>query len=334
MPPSAPRPLAQPALIPQVLALNAALISAMLLAATFIARLDLNSAVERERLLVLFAAVLGTVLVNGMVLRRRFEPLERVIAAMEDVSFGPGGDRPRMPAAGSAEVARLNSAFERMLDRLETERSRTAGLVLRGQEEERARLARDLHDEANQALTAVLLRLQATALQAPPALRAELRATQAVATQAMEELVRLARELRPVALDDLGLAAALRTQVDAFARRAHLQAELRLDPAAVDALDDDAQLVAYRVVQEGLSNVARHAGGSHVLVEVAPEGAQTLVRVRDDGAGFEPGAATDGIGLEGMQERAALAGGLVAVRSAPRRGTTIELRLAGTPVSA
>ena len=75
----------------------------------------------------LFAAVLGTILVNGMVLRRRFEPLERVIAAMEDVTFGPGGDRPRLPAAGSAEVARLNSAFERMLDRLEAERSRTAG---------------------------------------------------------------------------------------------------------------------------------------------------------------------------------------------------------------
>src|SRR3954447_15392301 len=178
MPPSASRPLAPSAPIPQVRALTAALISALLLAATVVAGLDLSSAVERERLLVLVAAVLGTILVNGMVLRRRFEPLERVIAAMEDVSFGPGGYRPSMPAAGSAEVARLNSAFERMLDRLEAERSRTAGLVLRGQEEERARLARDLHDEANQALTAVLLRLQATALQAPPALRGELRATQ------------------------------------------------------------------------------------------------------------------------------------------------------------
>ena len=80
--------------------------------------------------------------------------------------------------------------------------------------------------------------------------------------------------------------------------------------------------------------MARHAGASHVLVEVAPEGPETVVRVRDDGAGFEPGAATDGIGLEGMQERAALAGGRVAVRSAPRRGTTIELRLGATAVPA
>ena len=185
-----------------------------------------------------------------------------------------------MPAAGSAEVARLNSAFERMLDRLEAERSRTAGLVLRGQEEERARIARDLHDEANQALTAVLLRLQATAQQAPPELRDELRETQAVGHPGDGGALRLARELRPVALDDHGLAAALRTKVDAFARRACLQAELRLDPAAVDALDDDAQIAVYRVVQEGLSNVARHAGAAHVLVEVAREGPETVVRDR------------------------------------------------------
>ena len=94
--------------------------------------------------------------------------------------------------------------------------------MLQAQEDERARLARDLHDEANQALTGVLLRLQATAQDAPPDLREELRETQEVATQAMEELLRLARELRPAALDDHGLGAALRTQVDEFGRRAGL----------------------------------------------------------------------------------------------------------------
>jgi two-component system, NarL family, sensor histidine kinase UhpB len=322
-----PQRLEKPQLISQVLAVNAALISATLLAAAVVARMDLDAGVERQRFLVLVAAVLATVLVNGLVLRRRFEPLERVIAAMERVDFGPAGDRPHMPAADSEEVARLNSAFERMLDRLEAERSRTATLVLRAQEEERARLARDLHDEANQALTGVLLRLQATAQDAPPALREELRATQAVATQAMEELVRLARELRPAALDDLGLAAALRTQIDAFARRAGLHAELRVEPAAVDALDRDEQLVAYRVVQEGLSNVARHAGAENVLVEAAPEDDEIVIRVRDDGAGFVPESATAGLGLQGMCERAALAGGRVAIRSAPGSGTTIELRL-------
>jgi two-component system sensor histidine kinase UhpB len=323
-----PARLAKPQLISQVLAVNAALICATLLAATVIATMHLGEALQRPQFLLLVAAVLGTILINGLLLRRRFEPLERVIAAMEEVDFRPGEERPHMPEAGSEEVLRLNTAFERMLDRLEVERSRTARLVLRAQEEERARLARDLHDEANQALTGVLLRLQATAQDAPPALRDELRETQAVATQAMEELVRLARELRPAALDDLGLAAALRTQIDAFARRAGVHAELRLDQAAVDALDRDGQLVAYRVVQEGLSNVARHSGATHVVVEAVAEDDETVVRVRDDGDGFVPQTATGGIGLQGMCERAALAGGRVAIQSTPGAGTTIELRLA------
>jgi two-component system sensor histidine kinase UhpB len=323
----APPPLAKPQLMSQVLAVNAALICATLLAATIIATMHVGTALDRPAFLLLVAGVLGTILVNGLLLRRRFGPLERVIAAMERVDFGPGGDRPHMPDADSEEVLRLNTAFERMLDRLEVERARTATLVLRAQEEERARLARDLHDEANQALTGVLLRLQATAQDAPPRLRDELRATQAVATQAMEELVRLARELRPASLDDLGLSSALRTQVDAFARRAGLHGELRLDQDAVDALDRDEQLVAYRVVQEGLSNVARHASAQNVVVEAVSEAGEAVVRVRDDGAGFDPASATSGLGLQGMRERAALAGGRVEIRSTPGHGTTIELRL-------
>ena len=327
---STPRPAARlekPPLISQVLAVNAALLCGTILAAIVVAS-DMSSPEDRRRFLVLVAAGLGAVLVNGVVLRRRFEPLERLIPAMEAVDFGPDGGRPAWPQADSEEVARLHGAFDRMLDRLETERSRTATLVLQAQEGERARLARDLHDEANQALTGVLLRLQATALNAPEPLRAELRETQAVATQAMEELVRLARELRPAALDDLGLAAALRTQVDAFGRRAGVDARLHLRPGAADALHRDAQLVAYRFVQEGLSNIARHASAVRVLVEVEAEGdGATVLRVSDDGAGFDAAAAAPGLGLTGMRERAGLAGGRVTVASAPGRGTTIELRL-------
>ena len=161
--------------------------------------------------------------------------------------------------------------------------------MLEAQEGERARLARDLHDEANQALTGVLLRLEATAQDAPPALRAELRETQGVATQAMGELVRLARELRPVALDDLGLGAALRTQVDEFGRRAGLETTLRMPAAGVEDLDADAQIVVYRIVQEGLSNVARHAGARNVRVEVERPSGGTVVRLADDGERLHTG---------------------------------------------
>jgi two-component system, NarL family, sensor histidine kinase UhpB len=224
-------------------------------------------------------------------------------------------------------VVRLHQAFDRMLERLEAERARTATAVLQAQEGERARLARDLHDEANQALTGVLLRLEATAQHAPPQLRDELRETQAVATRAMGELVRLARELRPVALDDLGLGAALRTQVLEFGRRAGIETTLALPPDGIEDLDSDEQLVVYRVVQEGLSNIAQHAGARTVHVDVERRGEGTVVRVADDGEGFASGDEQPGLGLTGMRERAVLAGGRLEVSSAPGAGTTVELRL-------
>jgi two-component system sensor histidine kinase UhpB len=145
----------------------------------------------------------------------------------------------------------------------------------------------------------------------------------------MEELLRLARELRPSALDDLGLGAALRTKLDEFARHTGTRVERRLDQAAIDRLGPDEQLVVYRVVQEGLSNVTRHAGAERVRVEIACHTGGTLTRVVDDGLGFDPAQASAGLGLTGMRERAALAGGRLEVRSSPGAGTTIELRMGG-----
>jgi two-component system, NarL family, sensor histidine kinase UhpB len=320
----------RPALLTQVLAVNAALIAATVLAATVVVHLDPDAVADRRRLGLLGCAILATVLVNGLVLRRRFAPLEQLIAAMESVDFA-ARRAPAPPRRGEVdEVARLRQAFDRMLDRLDGERARTAGAVLHAQESERARVARDLHDEANQALTGVLLRLQASAERAPDDLRAELHETQGVATQAMEELLRLARELRPAALDDLGLAAALRTLVTEFGRRASLDAAFTLAPGALDGLDEDAQIVVYRVVQEGLSNIARHSGAGRVHASAAREDGATVVRIDDDGHGFDPHTAGGGVGLVGMRERAVLAGGSVAVRSMPGEGTLVELRLGGT----
>jgi two-component system sensor histidine kinase UhpB len=172
----------------------------------------------------------------------------------------------------------------------------------------------------------VLLRLQATAHDAPPELREELRETQAAATQAIEELLRLARELRPAALDDHGLAAALRAKVGEFARQTGVQADLDVRPGALDALAPEEQIVVYRVVQESLSNVARHAGAGHVRVALAREHGGIVARVEDDGRGIGE-RREGGTGLTGMRERAALAGGVLAVRGGARGGTTVELRL-------
>jgi two-component system, NarL family, sensor histidine kinase UhpB len=317
----------RPALLTQVLAVNALLITATVFAVSVAASLHAEPFIERKRFLILVAALMAMVLLNGYLLRRRFAPLDELINAMERVDFGGRDTRERIPTANVEEVVRLHQAFDRMLERLEAERSRTATAVLQAQEGERARLARDLHDEANQALTGVLLRLEATAQHAPPPLRDELRETQAVATRAMGELVRLARELRPIALDDLGLGAALRTQVADFGRRAGIETTLALPSDGLEGLDSDEQLVVYRIVQEGLSNVAQHAGARNVRVDVERRGDGTVVRVADEGEGFTNGEQKAGLGLTGMRERAVLAGGRLDVSSTPGAGTTIELRL-------
>jgi two-component system sensor histidine kinase UhpB len=327
----------RPSLLAQVLAVNALLITATVLTATVAVHLDPDTVADHRRLGLLVAAVLATVLANGVLLRRRFAPLEQLIAAMETVDFAARRSAVSAPRTEVEEVARLRQAYDRMLARLQAERARTASAVLQAQESERARVARDLHDEANQALTGVLLRLQASAEHAPPDLRAELRETQAVATQAMEELLRLARELRPAALDDHGLAAALRTLVTDFGRRAGLDARFTVEPGVLETLDDDGQLVAYRVVQEGLSNIARHAGARRVTVSAAREDDDVVVRIDDDGVGFDLDTTPRGLGLRGMRERAVLAGGRMCMLSVPGEGTLVEARLrpaAGTRVAA
>jgi two-component system sensor histidine kinase UhpB len=315
----------KPSLVTQILAVNALLITATVLAAIVAAKVSVVGGETQQQTLLLAAGILATVLVNGFVVRRRLAPLERLIATMERVDLAEPGTRAEAVAADSAEVVRLQDAFNVMLARLEEERARAADAVLRAQEEERARLARDLHDECNQALTGVLLRLKATAQTAPPEIAAELRETASVATAAMDELLRLARELRPAALDDHGLQAALHTQLERFSAQHDVPAEL----SVYDELSDlqlAEQTVVYRVVQESLSNIARHAGASQVRVELGRDHGRPVVRVVDDGCGFS-GSPGDGLGLLGMRERARLAGGRLEVQSGPGRGTTIELRL-------
>jgi two-component system sensor histidine kinase UhpB len=315
----------KPPLATQILAINALLIVATGMAAIVAARLSLDDVVGRRQAFVLVAGILSAVLVNGVVLRRRFAPLERVIEVMERIDLARPGVRADVPGADSDDVVRLVQAFNRMLGRIEDERSRTAAAVLQGQESERARVARDLHDECNQALTAVLLRLEAHIHGAPAELQAELRETKDVAVTAMDELLRLARELRPAALDDHGLAVALRNQLERFSEQTGVTAELRCYEELTD-LPNHEQTVVYRVVQESLSNITRHAQATSVVVEVGRDHGRPVVRIVDDGVGFDR-AQGDGIGLVGMHERARLARGRLEVHSVPGRGTVVELRL-------
>jgi two-component system sensor histidine kinase UhpB len=308
------------------LTVNTLVIIATVFAASVAARLDLANSSGMRQFLVLVLAILTTILANNFVMRRRFAPLESLTRTMECVDLTAPGMRAPPSAGEPADIARLRESFNVMLSRLETERVGTAAAVLRAQEAERARVARDLHDEVNQALAAVSIRLAATADGAPPEFAEELAETQRLATQAMHELLGLARDLRPAALDDHGLLPALRTQVRLFGERFGIPASFSADGTRL-FLGEFEQLVVYRVVQEALSNAARHAHATRVRVAVTGcNGPQVRVTIADDGGGFDPNRLRDGgSGLAGMRERAMLAGGRLDVRTVPGGGTTIEL---------
>jgi two-component system, NarL family, sensor histidine kinase UhpB len=274
----------------------------------------------------LAAAAIGLT-VNLAMTRRRLAPLERLIEEMEKVDLSrPGPVLPRsIDGVGETEeVARIELAFLRMMERLEAERRRAGSAALAAQEEERARVARDLHDEVNQSLTGLLLRLEAAREAAPPELEAELAETKALANQAMQELLSLARQLRPTALDDLGLAAAIAGQVEQIGR-GEIEAEFKAEGQLSD-LGGDAQLVVYRVAQEALSNATRHSEASRISVALRrhSDGSVSL-DVTDDGRGFAFDESEGGLGIAGMRERALLIGGELAIESRPEHGTTVHL---------
>jgi two-component system, NarL family, sensor histidine kinase UhpB len=276
--------------------------------------------------IVALAVVAVALAVNLVALRRRFAPLERLIEEMEKVDLGRPG--PLLPDSidgigETEEVARIELAFLRMIHRLEAERRRAGSAALQAQEQERARVARDLHDEVNQSLTGLLLRLEAAREAAPPELEAELAETKALANQAMRELLSLARQLRPTALDDLGLAAAIAGQVKQL-ERPGLEAGLATE-GDFSGLDDDVQLVVYRVAQEALTNAARHSEAKRIAVSLRRSGGGVELEVADDGRGFAFEQSERGLGIGGMRERALLVGAELTIESRPGHGTTVRL---------
>jgi two-component system sensor histidine kinase UhpB len=324
-------------LIGQVVAANVVLVAITLFAASLAAGLDLTVNDQRWSFLILALAIMLTLCVNLWMLQRRFAPLERLIKRIEGIDPAAPSSH-QLPAEDPVEeIDKLSRAFNGLLERIEEERRRSGVLAMRAQEEERRRLARDLHDEVNQALTAILLRLEALAQDSPASSIEEVTELKRLVNQAMDELLNLARQLRPSALDDHGLMPAIETQLKRFSAHTGVEVSLNTD-GDPDLLPDDVQTAVYRILQEALANVGRHAGATAVAVDIEAADERLELRVRDDGAGFDPGelsrrsANGNGpgarLGLSGMAERARLAGGELDVRSAPGGGTTVTLRIA------
>jgi two-component system, chemotaxis family, CheB/CheR fusion protein len=222
-----------------------------------------------------------------------------------------------------AEVIARDAAHHRITDLLRK--------IVTAQEDERARIARDLHDQLGQQLTALRLGLQRyrDRLRAAGSVDEDVDRALAVAGSIEGDLDFLAWELRPAVLDDLGLAAALPHFVREWSEHYRIPAEYRSGGFAAGQLSRDAEVVFYRVAQEALNNVTKHGHASRVDVMLESRDRSVLLVVEDDGVGFDPGdkdVREQGIGIVGMQERASLIGATLQIESRPGEGTSIFLR--------
>jgi len=195
--------------------------------------------------------------------------------------------------------------------------------VVEAQELERRRLARELHDETGQALASILLGLKALEEKADDeGARSSIRELRELVVATLQDVRRLAVELRPSALDDFGLVPALERLAASFAEQSDIFVDFQA-ALADERLPDEAETALYRIVQESLTNVVKHARAQRVSILLTRTNGSVKAVVEDDGKGFDPKKETGGFGLVGMRERLALLGGRLAIESAPGAGTTI-----------
>ncbi|WP_217185624.1 sensor histidine kinase [Streptomyces sp. AC495_CC817] len=270
---------------------------------------------------IILVAGLGVMLIaNAALLRIGLAPLDRLTRLMTTVDLLRPGQR--LPERGRGETAEVISTFNAMLDRLEHERASSSARALLAQEDERRRIAQELHDEVGQSMTAVLLGLKRAADDADEPLRGELQQAQEITRESLDEVRRLVRRLRPGVLEDLGLVSALTSLTTEFAAHTGLRVVRRFD-TGLPELDQETELVLYRVAQEALTNAARHADAGRVEVSLSPGDGVIVLSVTDDGRGA--GVAREGAGIRGMRERALLIGAALDVTSRPATGTHVRL---------
>ena len=310
----------------RVFAANAAMLT-LAFAGLVVAPVTVSAPVAASELAVLVAGLLGLLVLNLALLRPAFRPLDELAETMRRHDPLSPGRRARVP--GEPELAVLAEAFNEMLGRLESERRDSARKALAVQESERRRIARELHDEVGQTLTGVMLQVEGLTPLVPDAARDQLDELRETARHGTEEVRRIARRLRPEALDELGLNSALAALATAIGEQARIRIERRLQPDL--PLSQDEELVVYRVAQEALTNVARHAGASRAELELRRRAGRTVLVVRDDGRGVTPRALTSSNGIRGMRERALLIGADFSIHSPDDGGTEVRLSLPPTP---
>lgn len=298
-------------------------VAAILLAVTPI---TIRAPIAVEQLALLLAGLVALLALDFIVLRRVLSPLVRLTQVMSSVDPDRPGRRLADVNPRSAEGALLADAFNAMLDRLESARREAARTALAAQEAERLRVARELHDEIGQTLTAVIIQAERAAEGDPALASRELARVVDAVHESLDEVRRIARELRPEALDDLGLVnalIALCSRVDAQGGP-RLRRELQ---GGLPPLSSEVELVLYRVAQESLTNTLRHAEAAAATVSLAAGAEGVTLSIEDDGHGMPPELPSGTAGIAGMRERALLVGGRLSIDSPPGGGTRVRLRV-------
>jgi two-component system sensor histidine kinase UhpB len=274
-------------------------------------------------LVVLAAGLLALLALNLALLRPAFRPLDELVETMR--GHDPLSPGRRVRVDGGPAIVALAQTFNEMLDRLEAERRDSARRALLVQEGERQRIARELHDEVGQTLTGVMLQVEGLAATIPDQSRDQLDELRETARHGTEEVRRIVRRLRPEALEDLGLQSALAALATAIGEQARLRIERRLEPRL--PLSQEQELVVYRIAQEALTNVARHAEAAQVHLELERTSEHVVLTVRDDGRGLPPDAFGSSEGIRGMRERAMLIGAQLTIAEPPSGGTEVRLSI-------
>lgn len=309
----------------KILLANAVIVTAVVLAC------DALQPVDATFGLVLGAGLAVSMLANAAILRLALRPLADLATTAARVSGGDVAARVPTSPLADRQLEELRQTFNSMLESGTVYRQRlreVAARALAATEEERKRIARELHDGIAQSLAALRIRLRvARSMQDDGARKELLEQISAEMGEAMEELRRIARGLRPPALDMLGLGPAIESHARNIADATGMALDLRLDDIG-HRLTSDAELALYRVVQEALSNVARHSGADTFRVRLAAADNHVFASVEDNGRGFDVGEAMSdrgGLGLFGMQERASYVGGSVEIESEPGTGARVHV---------
>ena len=303
---------------------SSSLLLALIFVLLIVTPVTVSAPIRASEIVVLVLAFVAVLALNVIRIRRAFAPLRTFAAQMEQVDLRHPERAQIGGSSESQELAAFTDAFNAMLERLSDERRAGSRAALLAQERERLRIARALHDEAGQNLTATILEIERAAAQGPESEREPMAELATELQSTLDEIRRISRELRPEALDDLGLINALIALSTRAARQGDLHIERHLSEE-LPPLSSEQELVIYRVAQEALTNVLRHAEASHCVIELRSHHGRIDLTVSDDGRGMPASIGGEAIGIEGMRERALLASGSLEVEPGEGGGTTIRL---------